>query len=56
MCDPNDDSAEGYCDNFNFEMALHRLAYDQTTEDQNGVVYVRQQFILNLMKEYKCSI
>ena len=56
MCNPLDDSPNGYCDKFNFQQALHTLAYDQTTEDQNGVIYVRQQFILNLMKEYECLI
>ena len=57
MCNPHDDSLDGYCERFNFRMALDALAHNQTTEDQHGVVYVRQQFILNLMKEYEeCSI
>jgi hypothetical protein len=56
MCDPNIDGPEGYCEKFNFQQALHSLAYNKTTEDQHGVVFIRQQYVLNLMEEYECSI
>jgi hypothetical protein len=56
MCDDSDDSLEGYCEKFKLASALHLLAHNQTTQDQNGVSYVRVQFIENLIKELDCSI
>ena len=56
MCDMNDDSLDGYCEKFKLEMKLKALVTNQFTTDENGVNYVRVQFIENLMKELECSI
>lgn len=56
MCNPNDDSPDGYCEKFNLYFKLQRLITAHTTQDQYDVSYVRVQYIENLMKELEeCS-
>lgn len=56
MCDPDDETTDGYCEKFKLEMKLKALISKQFTTDQYGVDYVRVQFIENLIEELECSI
>ena len=56
MCDPYDDTDNGYCDKFKLQMKLEALRVSRTTTDQHGQVYVAVQYIEALERELDCSI
>ena len=47
---------DDFCEKFDIASKLERLLTKHTTTDQYGGIYVRAQYIENLIKELECSI
>ena len=52
MCDQ---AGEVYCEKFKLSIELQKIITTHTTQDQNGVSYVRVQYIENLINELECE-
>lgn len=52
MCDQG---GEVYCEKFKLSIELQKLITAHTTQDQNGVSFVRVQYIENLINELECE-
>lgn len=52
MCNPEQDI---YCEKAKLTWKLEKLATANTTQDQNGVSFVRVQYIKNLINELECE-
>lgn len=55
MCNPMDDSSDGFCEKFKLAIKLEKLISAVTTQDQHGVSFVRVQHIKNLIDELECE-
>lgn len=52
MCNHEEDT---YCEKAKLSWKLEKLATAHTTQDQDGVSFVRVQYIKNLIDELECE-